>query len=122
MFAKVVTEVVIITPVSKTIGFIVTKFPVTKNVYTGIKRTKIIIASIGAFISVRLIARFDYWALILSDSLPQIPIETKSILSGLRRLRIGQKDLSICLPRSNEILNLVTDEDTPVKKKRKSID
>ena len=112
-------KTVVITPLSKAIGFIVMKFPAAKKVYRGIKATKVVIASIGALISVRVIARFDYWALILTDSLPQLPIETKAILSGIRRLRIGQKDLSICLPRSNEILNLVMDEDIPVKRKEK---
>ena len=119
LLAKIIAETVVITPLSKAIGFIVMKFPAAKKVYTGIKATKVVIASIGALISVRVIARFDYWALILSDSLPQLPIETKAILSGVRRLRIGQKDLSICLPRSNEILNLVIDEDIPVRRKEK---
>lgn len=95
------------------------KFPVAKKIYTGVKATKVVIASIEALISVRVITRFDYWALILSDSLPQLTIETKAVLSGIRRLRIGQKDLSICLSRSNEILNLVMDEDIPGKKKEK---
>jgi len=119
LLAKIIAETVVITPLSKAIGFIVMKFPAAKKVYRGIKATKVVIASIGALISVRVIARFDYWALILTDSLPQLPIETKAILSGIRRLRIGQKDLSICLPRSNEILNLVMDEDIPVKRKEK---
>lgn len=119
LFAKLIAETVVITLLSKAIGFIVMKFPAAKKVYTGVKATKVVIASIGALISVRVIARFDYWALILSDSLPQLPIETKAVLSGIRRLRIGQKDLSICLPRSNEVLNLVMDEDIPVKKKEK---
>ena len=119
LLAKIIAETVVITPLSKAIGFIVMKFPAAKKVYTGIKATKVVIASIGALISVRVIARFDYWALILTDSLPQLPIETKAILSGVRRLRIGQKDLSICLPRSNEILNLVIDEDIPVRRKEK---
>ena len=119
LLAKSIAEKVVITPLSKALGFIVMKFPVAKKLYTGIKATKVVIASIGALISVRVIARFDYWALILTDSLPQLPIETKAILSGIRRLRIGQKDLSICLPRSNEILNLVIDEDIPVKRKEK---
>ena len=119
LLTKIIAETVVITPLSKAIGFIVMKFPAAKKVYTGIKATKVVIASIAALISVRVIARFDYWALILTDSLPQLPIETKAILSGIRRLRIGQKDLSICLPRSNEILNLVMDEDIPVKRKEK---
>ena len=119
LLAKSIAEKVVITPLSKALGFIVMKFPVAKKLYTGIKATKVVIASIAALISVRVIARFDYWALILTDSLPQLPIETKAILSGIRRLRIGQKDLSICLPRSNEILNLVIDEDIPVKRKEK---
>ena len=119
LLAKLIAETLVITPLSKALGFIVMKFPLAKKVYTGIKAIKVVIASIGALISVRVIARFDYWALILTDSLPQLPIETKAILSGIRRLRIGQKDLSICLPRSNEILNLVMDEDIPVKRKEK---
>ena len=119
LLAKLIAETLVITPLSKALGFIVMKFPLAKKVYTGIKAIKVVIASIGALISVRVIARFDYWALILSDSLPQLPIETKSILSGIRRLRIGQKDLSICIPRSNEILDLVIDEDIPVKRKEK---
>lgn len=119
LLAKIIAKTVVINPLSKAIGFIVMRFPVAKNIYTGIKATKVVIASIGALISVRVIARFDYWALILADSLPQVPIETKTILSGIRRLQIGQKDLSICLPRSNEILNLVLDENIPVKRKEK---
>ena len=119
LLGKLIAETVVINPLSKAIGFIVMKFPIAKKVYTGIKTTKVVIASIGALLSVRVIARFDYWALILSDSLPQLPIETKAVLSGIRRLRIGQKDLSICLPRSNEILNLVIDEDIPVRRKEK---
>jgi hypothetical protein len=119
LFSKLIAELVVVTPISKAIGFLVMKFPVAKKVYTGVKAIKVVIASIGALISVRVIARFDYWALIINDSLPQLPIETKAILSGIRRLRIGQKDLSICLPRSNEVLNLVMDEDIPVKRKEK---
>jgi hypothetical protein len=119
LFAKLIAELVVVTPISKAIGFLVMKFPVAKKVYTGAKAIKVVIASIGAVVSVRLIARFDYWALIITDSLPQLPVDTKSVLSGLRRLRIGQKDLSICLPRSNEVLNLVMDEDIPVKRKEK---
>lgn len=116
---KLIAETVITTPLSQAIGFLVMKFPAAKKVYTGFKATKVLIASVGALISVRVIARFDYWALILNDSLPQLPIQTKAILSGIRRLRIGEKELSICLPRSNEILNLVMDEDIPVKRKEK---
>ena len=119
LLTKLLGETALITPLSKAIGFIVMKFPVAKKVYTGVKAVKAVIAAIGAFAAIRVLARFDYWALIINDSLPQLPIETKAILSGIRRLRMGQKDLSICLPRSNEIVNLVMDEDIPVKKKEK---
>ena len=60
LLAKVLAETVVINPLSKAIGFIVMKFPAAKKVYTGIKATKVVIASIGALISVRVIARFDY--------------------------------------------------------------
>ena len=106
-------------PISKALGFIIMKFPPAKKVYDGIKAGKVIIASIGALISVRVIARFDYWALILSDSLPQLPVDTKSVLSGIRRLRIGQKDMTVCIIQSNEILNLVMDEEIQIEGKQK---
>lgn len=120
--SKLLAEALIINPLSKGIGFIILKFPVAKKVYKGIKRIKVAIATIGAIISIRLIARFDYWALILNDSIPQLPIETKAILSGIRRLRMVEEgDLTICITRSNEILNLVMDEEIPVKKKEKAL-
>ena len=106
-------------PISKALGFIIMKFPSAKKVYDGIKAGKVVIASIVAVVSVRVIARFDYWALILSDSLPQPPVDTKSVLSGIRRLRIGQKDMTICIGQSNEILNLVMDEEIQIERKQK---
>lgn len=121
LLSKLLAERFLITPLSKAIGFIVMKFPLAKKVYNGIKAIKIVIASILALLSVRLIARFDYWALIVNGSLPQLPIETKTILSGIRRLRMGQKELYICIPKSNEILNLVIDEDISVKRKEKEL-
>lgn len=109
----------VIRPIAKAVGFVIKKLPVVKPIYEGIKKVKVIIASIGALVSVRVIARFDYWALIVSDSLPQLPIEAKSVLSGIRRLRIGQKDMTICLLKSNEILNLVMDEEIHITRKEK---
>ena len=70
LFAKLIAELVITTPISKALGLIVMKFSAAKKVYKGVKATKVVTESIGALLSVRLIARFDYWALILTDSLP----------------------------------------------------
>jgi len=81
LLAKLLAETAVITPLSKAIGFIVMKFPAAKKVYTDVKAAKVVIASIRALVSVRVIARFDYWSLIVTDSLPQLPIETKTILS-----------------------------------------
>nr|YP_009686129.1 hypothetical protein [Halamphora americana]YP_009686184.1 hypothetical protein [Halamphora americana]QDR24931.1 hypothetical protein [Halamphora americana]QDR24933.1 hypothetical protein [Halamphora americana] len=119
LFTKLTANLIIITPISKVLGFLVRKLPIAKPIYEGIKMGKVVLASIGALVSVRVIARFDYWALIISDSLPQLPIDTKSVLSGIRRLRIGQKDMTICISQSNEILNLVMDEEIPINKKEK---
>ena len=49
--------------------------------------------------------------------MPQIPVDTKSILSGRCRLRMGQRDMTVCITQSNEILNLVIDEEIQIKKK-----
>ena len=111
-----------ISPISKALGSIIIKFPPVKKVLNGIKAAKVIIASIGALISVRVIARFDYWALIISESIPQLPIDTKAVLSGIRRLRIEQKDMTVCIVKSNEILNLVMDEENSDRRKTKGID
>ena len=79
------------------------KFSIVKKIYTFIKPAKVVIASLGAFIAIRVIAKFDYWALILTDSLPQLPFGTKTVLSGIRRLRLAGNDFSICISQSNEI-------------------
>ena len=41
--------------------------------------------------------------------------------SGLRRLRMGQNNLEICLPKSNEVLNLVMDENSPIEEKEQAL-
>lgn len=105
----------LIHPISKVLGSLIIKFPPVKKVLNVIKATKVIIASIGALISLRVVARFDYWALIFSDSLPQ----TRSVLSGIRRLRIGQENMTVCIGQSNEIINLVMDEEIQVERKQK---
>ena len=110
-----------IKPISKALGYIIIKFPPVKKVLDVIKTTKVIIASIGSLISLRLIARFDYWALIFSDSLPQLPIDAKVIISGIRRLRIGHENMTVCIAQSNEIVNLVMNEEIQVEKKQKAL-
>ena len=50
-----------------------------------------------------------------------IPIEAKVILSGVRHLRMGQEDMTLCIHQSNEILNLVMDEDIKIGKKEKAL-
>ena len=119
LLTKLFAEKVIIIPLSKAMGFIIMRFPVAKKVYTAVNGIKVIIASIAALVSLGVIARFDYWALIITDSVPQLPIETKIVLSGIRRIRIGKKDLSLCILKSNEVLNLVMDEDIPLNRKKK---
>ena len=74
----------------KALGFIIIKFSPDKKIYDGVKAGTVIIASVKVFISVRVIARFDYETLIVSDSLPQLFVYTKSVMSGIHRLRIKQ--------------------------------
>jgi len=119
--AKNLVDKVFIRPISKIVVFLIMRIPITKKIYRGLKALKIIIASLGAMLSVRLIARFDYWALILTDALPQLPIETRIILSGIRRLRMGKNGVHICIQQSTDIGNLVKDEGILIEKKEKEL-
>ena len=69
--------------------------------------------------SLRLIARFNYWSLILSDSLPKLPKDTKAVISGIHRLRMGQENISVAIVHSNENLNLVINEKIQIERKEK---
>lgn len=74
-----------------------------RGLYNEIKNGKLILASFLGFCRVRLIARFDYWALIISDLIPQIPVYTRSVLSGIRRMKIGFKSMTVCNSQSKKL-------------------
>ena len=109
-----------ITPTSQMVGYLILKILMARNIYDGVKRVKVVIASVAAFASMRAIARYDYWALIISDSIPAIPIETKAVLFGIGHLRMRQEEgISVCIGRSDDIIVLVMDKNIDLKKKKK---
>lgn len=81
-----------------------------KAVYKAVKNAKVIIASSVALITMRLMARFDYWVLIFGDATPLISVDQKALLASICRIRMGRMYMEICSPHTNEILNLGTDE------------
>ena len=74
-------------PISKAIGFVVMKYPPIKKVHKMIKVSKKVIVATGGLISLGIMARSDYWAIVFSNALPQLPVDTKAKLSGIRRMR-----------------------------------
>ena len=107
----------IIKPIAYAIGYLLLKFPALKGIYGAFKNAKLIIASALALTTVRIIARFDYWALIICGALPKTDIGDKTILVGLRRMRMGISNINICMPRAEDIINFVTDQNIDVKRK-----
>lgn len=65
----------------------------------------------------RIIARFDYWSLIICGALPKTDIGDEVILAGIRRMRMGLSKINICIPRTEQIINFVTDEKIDIKRK-----
>lgn len=100
----------IIKPIASTIGYLLLKFPALNKIYRAVKNLKQIIASVMALTTIRIVARFDYWALILCDGLPKTDIGDKIMLSSIRRMRMGMNHLEICIPRTEQIINLVNDQ------------
>lgn len=71
----------------------------------------------------RLIERLDYWALILGDATPLISVDQRSVLSSLRRMKMGVPNMYICTQQTNDIINLASDESvSPIKKEKMLID
>nr|YP_010283264.1 hypothetical protein MKU01_pgp110 [Psammodictyon constrictum]YP_010283352.1 hypothetical protein MKU01_pgp022 [Psammodictyon constrictum]ULD16383.1 hypothetical protein [Psammodictyon constrictum]ULD16471.1 hypothetical protein [Psammodictyon constrictum] len=80
---------IILKPIAKSLGFVLMKISVFKAVYKAVKTGKVIIASSAALARMRLIAKFDYWALILGDAIPLIGVYQKAVLASIRRMRMG---------------------------------
>lgn len=110
---------IIIRPIAELVGYLLLEIPMLKGIYDTIKTGKVILASMIALGSIRLIARFDYWVIILINSIPQLPINDKSVLVSICRMRMGAKYMHICLPQSNDVINLVMDTDIILEEKVK---
>lgn len=107
----------LIKPIGKIIGYLLLHIPVLKRIYGHAKTAKLVIAYLIGLSSIRIIARYDYWALIFSGALPTISMDQKAILAGIRRMRMGIKSVHICLPQSNNIVEVLMNEEINVKKK-----
>ena len=92
-----------------------------KAVYKVVKTVKVIIASSAALVTMRLIARFDYWALILGDATPLMSVDQKAVLASIRRMRIGVMHIEVCTSQTSEIINLASDENVNLVKKEKML-
>lgn len=112
---------IILKPIANSLGFILMKISVFKAVYNGVKTAKVIIASSAALSTMRFIARFDYWALILSDAIPLMSVGQKSVLASMRRMRMGEMHMEICTSQTNEIINLAIDANVNLVKKEKML-
>jgi len=108
---------IILRPIAKSLGFVLLKIPMLKDVYKAVKTVRVIIASSLALATMRLIARFDYWTLILGDASALISVDQKAALAGIRRMRMGMMHMEICASQTNEIINLASDEDVNLLKK-----
>lgn len=104
----------IIKPTADTIEYLLVKFPVLKNIYDVLKHAKIIIASTLALGAIRLVARFDYWSLIICGALPKTDLSDEVVLTSIR---MGIKDIAICMPGAEKILDFVTDEEIDLTRK-----
>ena len=82
----------IVRPIMNILGYLLLKSPALKGIYNKVKIGKVILSSPIAFGSIRLIARFYYWALIISNAIPHISIDQKEVLSGIDRIQLGAKD------------------------------
>lgn len=60
-------------------------------------------------------ARFEYWGVILND----LNINNKSVIAGIYRMRIGARDMPICLHWSHDVIKLVIDEKIHLERKSK---
>ena len=110
-------------PIANFLGQIIKSVPIVKKVYKSIQTLKTAIASAIAISALRIVARYDYWALIISDGLPTISIDQKAVLASIRRMRMGIKNISICLPQSQNVLEFLTDDEIiPETKNKKLID
>lgn len=110
---------IILRPIANILGHLLIKIPALKRIYDVVKTVKIMVASFVAIGSMRVIARFDYWSLIISGSMPTLNIADKSILSSIRRMRMGIPQMVICIPQSHDIINLVSDEEANIVEKSK---
>jgi hypothetical protein len=111
------TVSIILKPIAKSVGFVLMKIPMLQAVYKTVKTGKVIIASSAALAAIRLIARFDYWALIFGDAIPLISVDQKAVLASIRRMRMGVMHMNVCTPQTNEIINLASDENVNLIKK-----
>jgi hypothetical protein len=111
----------LVKPVANILGYLLLKIPALRSIYGTVKTAKTVIGSLIGLASIRLIARFDYWALIFSDAIPFITIDQKAVLAGIRCMRMKINSITICIPQSNEILNLLTDNEINLEKKGKAL-
>jgi hypothetical protein len=77
---------IILKPIATILARQINNVPAVKAIYDKLKTVKTVVASILGLVSMRLIARFDYWALILCDELPIISVDQKAVLSIIRRM------------------------------------
>jgi len=77
---------IIFKPIAKSLRFVLMKISMFKAVYKVVKTGKVIIASSAALVTMRLIASFDYWALIFRDATLLISVDQKAVLASIRRM------------------------------------
>ena len=102
---------VILKPFAIKLGQLIKNIPIIKKLYNKVKTIKTIIGMILSMIGVRLIARYDYWAIIISEGLPILSVDDKAAIISIRRLRMGMKNVFVCLPQSEKALYFLTDEE-----------
>ena len=59
--------------------------------------SKILMIVFAGLASIILVARYDYWALIICNGLPFINLDQKTIIASIPRIRIKMEHLIICL-------------------------
>ena len=108
-------------PVAGIIGKLIKRSAIAKKIYKTIKAIKTAIAATVGFAGLRIVARFDYWALIICDGLPIISADQKAVLASIRRMRMGLEGIHVCLPQTNDVLSLLTDDEVSLKRKDKAV-
>lgn len=112
---------IILRPIAKSLGFLLVKIPMLQAVYKVVKTGKVILASSVALGTMRLIARFDYWALIFGDALALMSVDQKAALASISRMRMGVMHMEVCASQTSEIINLASDENVNLVKKEKML-